>query len=243
MRLGCNGMTIQSADPIGAHGIERRDSLRRWFRTNRRSFPWRNEPDAWKMLLAEFLLRRTRADHVATIFPRLIALFPSPAHVASVSLSELQQELRPVGLIGRATQLRETAAMLVNDFGGKVPTDESDLQVLPGVGPYVAGAIVSGTSRRKVLLVDTNTVRVSIRVAGITVNASDIRRQRSVVDAVADLLDGPATGRDWWAVIDLAALVCRPTAPVCYGCPLAPHCLTGQAALSESVTAGRYDQT
>jgi A/G-specific adenine glycosylase len=95
---------------------------------------------------------------------------------------------------------------------------------LPGVGPYVASATLAAVTGEEVVLVDTNTVRVAKRVAGLTLRG-DIRRRREVRAAITALLGGPADISDWLAVLDLAATVCLPRDPKCARCPIEMDCL------------------
>jgi len=46
--------------------------LLNWHRENRRNFPWREESDPYKVLIAEYFLQRTPAERVAKIYPEFI---------------------------------------------------------------------------------------------------------------------------------------------------------------------------
>ncbi len=205
--------------------------MREWFKTNRREFPWRSGTQAWETFLAEMLLRRTRAEQVASLLATVVAAYPDPASMAEAPLDEIESVLRPGGLIGRATELQRCALIIERGFGGSVPTAIDDLLKLPGVGPYVASSVAAVLSGEHVILIDTNTVRVARRVAGIEVQARDVRRQKAVVGAVENLLGGPAPATSWWAVIDLAARICKPKTPQCGDCPISQWCVEGTSRL------------
>jgi len=209
-------------------GRDRRNRLRRWWRTNGRVFSWRRSNDPWTVFLAEFLLQRTRADQVAAALPTLIKQLPSPAHVAGLSQAAIVRQIGGLGLTRRAAQLRDACRAIGVGYDGEIPTDPAELQTLPGVGPYVATAISVALTRRQGVLVDTNTVRVALRVTGTEVVAADVRRQKRVVEAISQLLGGPAGRSAWWAVLDLAALICRPTNPACPECPISDLCKVGR---------------
>lgn len=207
-------------------GKERRRRLRRWFRSRARDFSWRRDPQPWPVLVAEMLLRRTRAAQVEQHLPRILARFPDAAALAAAPLEEVEAELHSLGLRWRARDLSVASNQIVERHGGQVPLQVDDLLELQGVGPYVASAVAATLTRRRVVLTDTNTVRVARRVAGIN-RSGDIRRSRDVQDAIAGLLGGPATARDWWALLDLAAAVCTPAAPRCIQCPFRGLCHHG----------------
>ncbi len=212
---------------MSSSGCARRVKLREWFKTNRREFPWRSGTQPWETFVAEMLLRRTRAEQVASLLPTVLAAYPCPTAMAEAQIEEIEAVLRPVGLRGRAAELQQCALIIERDFGGSVPAAIDDLLMLPGVGPYVASSVAAVLSSEHVILIDTNTVRVARRVGGIEVRARDVRRQKIIVEAIEGLLDGPAPARDWWAVIDLAARVCRPREPHCEDCPIIQWCAEG----------------
>ena len=214
-------------------GLRRREALRRWFRDNRRDFWWRRTGDPWRTLVAETLLRRTRAAQVERRVAEVIAHYATPLAMASAPPEEVREILQPLGLQWRADNLAAASRMIVHDFGGRTPTTMRELISLPGVGPYVAAATAASTTGALVELIDTNTVRVSLRVAGIA-RHGDPRRRAETIAAVDALLGGPAGGADWWAVIDLAATICKPRGPSCSDCPIKVDCTTGRAASSKS---------
>lgn len=224
--MGCN-----QSRGYGDSGHARRAALQRWFRVHRREFSWRSGSPAWETFLAEMLLRRTKADQVARLLPTVVATYPNPASMAEAELSDLESVLRPVGLLRRAAELQQCAVMIELDFDGSVPQEIDDLLTLPGVGPYVASSIAAVLSSARVNLVDTNTIRVALRVAGLEIRARDVRRQKAVGAAIEDLLGGPAPAADWWSVIDLAASVCRPREPRCRECPISPWCAEAASRL------------
>jgi A/G-specific adenine glycosylase len=117
----------------------------------------------------------------------------------------------------------------VSLHGSKVPLSYEALISLPGVGPYVASAVLAVTTGSDVVLTDTNTVRVALRVIGEEPNG-DVRRNARTQAAIYELLGGAASAADWWSVLDLAAAKCTVRTPVCTECPLRDSCRTGQKA-------------
>jgi A/G-specific adenine glycosylase len=214
--------------------MRRRLKLRAWFRRTSRRFAWRAFTSPWHVLLAEMLLLRTRADIVETHIGAVIKAFPSAQAMASADLAVVEQALRPFGLRWRAHRLHQTAEVVATQFGGNVPVDLERLLALPGVGPYVASATLAKLTGRRVVLIDTNTVRVAKRVAGISVRG-DVRRRADVQEAVTSLMGGRTSAADWLAVIDLAATVCVNRNPKCGDCPIQKLCTRGVATAASSL--------
>lgn len=224
MRRRSLGTTATVLSEAGAH---RRSALRRWFRQNQRNFAWRRTRDAWHTLVAETLLRRTRAAQVEDRIAEVLAKYPTPHSLARAPLDQIRADLRSFGLVWRADNLAAMARVIADEHRGQVPTGIKSLLSLPGVGPYVAAATSAAVDGATVSLVDTNTVRVATRVRG-TYRRGDIRRLSDVAAAIDDLLGGAASAKDWWAVLDLAALVCTSRQPRCHQCPIRAECVTGR---------------
>ncbi len=206
--------------------------LRRWYGLHgRHDLPWRQSRSPWRVLIAETLLHRTRAASAAAVYPEVVRKFLSPEAV--LDRPELWRELtRSLGLAWRAEKFLLTCSELVQGHGGRVPDGMPALEALPGVGHYVANAVVCFGFGRRAVLVDTNTIRLAGRVSGEVLDPSR-HRNRAVRETVARLgADGRAPDADDnFAFLDLAALVCTPRAPQCTVCPLMEGCSTGRSAM------------
>ena len=103
---------------------------------------------------------------------------------------------------------------------------------LSGVGNYVADAVGCFGFGDPTVLVDTNTIRLANRIAGIDLCTSR-HRSKAVREIVRRL--GPnacsADSSDNLALLDLAAKVCKPTSPLCLKCPVQRSCSTGTAKI------------
>jgi A/G-specific adenine glycosylase len=176
------------------------------------------------VLLAEFMLRRTRAEQVVPVYRKLGHLGRSPRALSEAGAKYSASILRPLGLRWRATQLHDLATALEELHGGKVPQERTELLALPGVGDYVAAAVRSLAFNLPDVLVDTNTVRVASRVFGFAYGPES-RRRRDIREAVA-LLHSPARPRESaQALLDFGALVCTARAPHCSECPVSEICV------------------
>jgi A/G-specific adenine glycosylase len=198
-----------------------RKDLTRWGKANRRSFPWRETKDPFRILVAEVLLQRSRGNTVAKVYEELFARWPDVASLARARLDTIQRVIRPLGLNRRAGSLKEMAAVVSGL--GEVPSTLDGLLALPGVGPYAAGATLAVAFGKRAPVVDGVTARVYRRYFGLdrAISASsDPELWRVVAEA------SPArNNKEWnWAVLDLASSVCLPKVPRCHECPLAAHC-------------------
>jgi A/G-specific adenine glycosylase len=217
-------------EPFGAKGFQRR--LLIWHRHHAADFPWRRTDDPWLVLATEILLRRTRADAVATVWEEFRARFPSPSTVVHAP-QELRELLWPLGLRWRVENLVLLARHLVNRHGGAIPLEREALIELPGVGNYVADAVRAFALGERALLVDSNTARIASRVFGVPCTWSSLRspQARAVVGRLSS--SAPPTPRMNLALIDLGRTVCLPGKPLCDNCPVRCYCSQRAGKLSQ----------
>jgi len=216
-------------------GIAARDqvALAAWFRQSGRRYPWRDTLDPFRVLCAEFMLRRTRADQVAPIYERFLKRFPSPGSVAYAERAEVEEALRGLGLDWRVRQFVDLCTALVDRFDGQVPESFAELTALPGVGEYSAAAIRIFAFDVEGAPVDANVMRVFSRYFGVGLRDAD-RRQRQLFAALEAARIHGDHKKFWWAILDIGATVCVGRKPRHSMCPLRHGC----AAVSGDEAAG-----
>lgn len=136
-----------------------RRAIRRWYAGNRRQFPWREMRQPWPTLIAEVLLRQTRASTVARVYGGFLERWPTPQALAAARPAEVTTAIAPLGLGYRAAELVAIARQVVERFGGDVPADRKKLMAIPSVGDYTASAVLSHGFGKGEPTVDTNIVR------------------------------------------------------------------------------------
>ncbi|MCT1640902.1 A/G-specific adenine glycosylase [Dietzia cinnamea] len=209
----------------GAHGIDTR-SLLSWFSRAGRPLPWREDGvSAWEILLCEVMSQQTPVTRVEPVWREWLARWPGPAELATASPAEVIRMWGKLGYPRRALRLRECAVVVVDTFGGEVPTDVEDLLSLPGVGDYTARAVACFAHGQAVPVVDTNVRRVVARAVNGVAEAGppSIRRDLAAVEALLpdDREEAVAFSV---AMMELGALVCTARSPDCDACPLAASC-------------------
>jgi A/G-specific adenine glycosylase len=197
-------------------------ALFRWAEVNGRRFPWRDTTDPFRILIAETLLHRTRASSVLPVYKRLIRVCPSPA--ALLRNEKIVLEIvQPLGLRWRAKALVRAVELIQEKHGGRVPLSREELLALPGVSEYIAGAVLCFSTDSWQILLDANIVRVTGRVRGLATTDASRRSQKFRV-LVSELLRKDAPRKSYFALLDLAALVCKPVNPLCAACPINRWC-------------------
>ena len=216
-----------SHQKIGEHhptnGSTFRDDLVGWVEQNKREFPWRRPGlNPWQVLLIEMCLHRTKAEQVAQVAEEVLMLGISPSSFLDHS-AMLEPSLASLGLHWRAENLVAAATFVRERLGGQVPDNWQELVAIPGVGDYIASAVLCFAFNRSSVLMDTNTQRIASRVLGESPKQPNWRLRLSLRE-----LAGPDGADAQWnqALLDLGALICTARAPKCGNCPVRAHCVT-----------------
>jgi A/G-specific adenine glycosylase len=203
-----------------------RIDLLSWWQLNRRKFPWREVRDPYKVLIAEILLHRTRADQVVPVYRDFIEQFPAINFIARASVDELMEIMKPLGLYWRVELLREMAQQLISRFDGSIPQEKKALESLPGISHYIASALRCFAYGYADALLDTNTVRICGRLLSIPVTDGS-RRSKKFREIIETLVDPDRPHEFNYALIDHGALVCRSRNPICVDCSVRRQCSFG----------------
>lgn len=199
--------------------------LLKWFIENRRDFPWRKTCDPYKVLIAEIFLRKTDARKALGIYEHFIRRYPGFEALIKVDQRELEDFLRPLGLYRRrAKELIDLARIVTTKHRGEVPRSREELLELPGVGDYIANAVLCFAFAKTVPLLDTNVIRVVTRVFSFKPKRKRARDDPEMWRDVKQIVP-KGKARDFnLAVLDLAAATCLPRKPKCAICPVISLC-------------------
>ncbi len=200
-----------------------RTSLLDWGSENGRKYPWRETRNPYRIMIAEILLHRTRADQVVSVYEEFMKHFPDVDSLAQADPEAVSRIVHRLGLHWRVPLILELATQIRSRHSGSVPRDNSSLLNLPGVGEYTAAAVRCFAWGEPEPLLDTNTVRVVGRVFGIPITDGSRRSKRFRTLSRA-LVDGIKAREFNLALIDLGALLCRPSRPLCDICPINDVC-------------------
>lgn len=131
----------------------------------------------------------------------------------------------PLGLNWRNDTFVPMARTVMREYNGNIPETRGELKQLPGVGDYVAGAVLSVALNKPEWIVDSNVARLFVRYYGIT-TGSEARRNPIVIEIARRYARCKEPGKANLALIDYSSLVCGPASPVCDSCCL-NGCKTG----------------
>ena len=194
-----------------------------WYEKNGRVYPWRKTNDPFQILIAEMMLRRTKADQVKPVYELFIKKYPDVDSLAEAKNEDLERILYPLGLRWRIPAFQMLAREVREKYRSRIPETREELTSLPGVGEYVAGAVLSVAYGKKEWLVDSNIVRIFKRYFGIKMSKEG-RRDKHVVETAKIYSEGKDPRRATLGILDITALICKPRKPDCEKCPLMDRC-------------------
>ena len=206
-----------------------------WFAREQRDLPWRRTRDPYAIWISEAMLQQTRVEAVLGHYARFLDRLPSMDALAEATEEEVVALWSGLGYYRRARALLRAAQEIVREHGGRFPRARADALRLPGVGPYTAGAVLSIAYDLPEPLVDGNVSRVFARLFALDEAGAPLARRAFALasELVPDPVPGPDApkGPRVWnqALMELGALVCRPTSPDCAVCPVAEDCAARRA--------------
>lgn len=196
-----------------------------WYDKNARELPWRSDTNPYRTWVSEIMLQQTQVETVIPYFERFIRRFPDLKSLASASQAEVLQEWEGLGYYTRARNLHKCAQLLCSEFNCQLPADLEALRKLPGIGRYTAGAIASIAFGLPAPALDANIRRVLARLLELREPAGSRTGEKTLWEAAERFLPSTRFGDYNQALMELGALVCKPSAPACGDCPLRGQCL------------------
>lgn len=212
----------------------RTEHLLEWFACNARDLPWRRERTPYRVWVAEVMLQQTRAETAAPYYERFIARFPTLESLAQASLEEVLRTWEGLGYYARARQLHTTAQKVLREWGGRLPDTLQELRRLPGIGPYIAGAVASIAFGRPEVALDSNARRVLARLCAIHGDPRQSAVRRRLEECAHAMMPPDHPGPFNEALMELGATLCTPHRPRCDACPLADDCQAHLAGQEEA---------
>ena len=197
-----------------------------WFYEHKRSLPWREGRDPYRIWVSEIMLQQTRVEAVKPYYERFLAELPDAAHLAACQEDRLLKLWEGLGYYNRVRNMQKAARRMVEEYDGHMPRTYCEILAMPGIGPYTAGAIASIAYNEPVPAVDGNVLRILARASE---DDSDILKEatkRRFTEALERVMPEDVPGDFNQALMEIGALVCVPNgAPHCEACPWRELCL------------------
>ena len=229
--------------------------LRDWFRKNAAELPWRpadlDAPrDPYAVWISETMLQQTQVATVREYFIRWMKRFPDVETLAKASEEEVFKYWQGLGYYSRARNILKTAKAVTLEERSSdrvhkktLPVTRRELEALPGIGAYTAGAILSLAYHQREAILDGNLVRIFSRLnaldflptdklekrrcptkSGMTTNKQIQSASEIYWDYARDVANSPKAYMHNEALMELGRTVCKVKNPDCANCPLRNAC-------------------
>jgi A/G-specific adenine glycosylase len=238
--------------------------LREWFKKNAAKLPWRpvdlDAPrDPYAVWISETMLQQTQVSTVRDYFTRWMKRFPNVTVLAAASEDEVFRYWQGLGYYSRARNILKAARIVTMEERSSdrvhLPNNRKDLEALPGIGAYTAGAILSLAYHQREAILDGNLVRIFSRFYALGFLPTDKKKRPVILERSdriqSDMADrGKTPAEIYWnyareianspkaymhneALMELGRTVCKIKNPECESCPLRLNC----CAVQENRTA------
>lgn len=200
-------------------------SITAWYLENKRDLPWRRTKDPYAIWVSEIMLQQTKVDTVISYYHRFLQRFPHIDALAEASEEEVLSLWQGLGYYVRARNLHRAARLIVDQYRGQFPSDYREVRSLPGIGDYTAGAILSIAFNQSYAAVDGNVLRVISRIKGLAEDISLPETKKKIARMVDEMIPEGQAGNFNQGLMELGAMICLPSAPLCLQCPVQSFCL------------------
>jgi A/G-specific adenine glycosylase len=199
-----------------------------WYQDNKRSLPWRDIRDPYRIWLSEIMLQQTRVAQAIAYYQRFVRSFPDVETLAKAAEQEVLRLWQGLGYYSRARNLHASAKMIYFDLDNHFPSSYDTIIRLKGVGDYTASAIASFAFGEAKPVLDGNVYRFFARYFGIFDSKDTKQGRREIIKLLYRHIPKNNPAEFNQAIMEFGALQCLPQAPTCQTCPLKNDCYAFQ---------------
>ncbi|MBI1170873.1 endonuclease III [bacterium] len=177
--------------------------------------------NAYTLLVAVALSAQATDAGVNKATKGLFAVADTPEKMLALGEAALIEHIKTIGLFrNKARNVIRLSQMLIDDYGGQVPSSRAALQRLPGVGRKTANVVLNMWFHYPAQAVDTHVFRVGNRT-GIAPGRDELAVERAIEDNVPVEFQ---THAHHWLILH-GRYTCTARAPKCRLCPISETCL------------------
>lgn len=190
-----------------------------------------NHSNPFELTIAVLLSAQCTDQTVNKVTADLFQKYKRPEDYLAVSLEQLEQDIRRIGLFrNKAKNIQALCALLLDKYGGEVPREHDQLTELPGVGRKTANVVMSNAFGVPAIAVDTHVERVSKRLGLAQETDSVLEVEKKLMKQVP---------REEWTLthhrlIFFGRYHCKAQTPNCPACPLLDICSEGKRRMKSA---------
>ena len=192
-----------------------------WYHKNKRNLPWRDIHDPYRIWLSEVMLQQTQVNTVIPYYNKWIAKYPTLSSVAESQIDDLLKLWEGLGYYSRCRNFFKACQIIMNEYEGNIPSNIIEFKSLPGVGPYIAGAVMSIAFNIPKPAIDGNINRIMFRYLGLK---NQTKHNKTRVHSILSTFISLHPGDIIQALMDIGSSICKPNSVSCNQCPLSISC-------------------
>jgi len=174
----------------------------------------------WAVLVSTIISLRTKDDVTLTASEKLLEKAANPAELAALKQEKIEKLIYPAGFYrNKAASLKKTAAILLEQYNGKVPSSMEALLSLPGVGRKTANLVLNEAFDLDAICVDIHVHRISNRCGWLT-----SKNPQETEMILREILPKKFWKRINRLLVLYGQRLCRPVSPFCSRCVIANFC-------------------
>lgn len=176
--------------------------------------------NAFTLVVAVALSAQATDIGVNRATAKLFQIADSPEKMLALGEEALTQHIKTIGLFrNKAKNVIKLSRLLIDDFGGEVPSSRAALTTLPGVGRKTANVVLNMWFHHPAQAVDTHIFRVGNRT-GIAPGKDETAVERAIEDNIPAEYQQHA---HHWLILH-GRYICTARIPKCGICPIRAWC-------------------
>ena len=180
------------------------------------------EGEAWKLLVMGRLSAQCTDARVNIVCRELFEKYDTYSALADAPLEDIEQIVKPCGLYhSKAKNIKDSCAMLRDDFAGRLPDTMDELLRFPGVGRKIANLLLGDIYNKPAIVADTHCIRICGRLGFYPESLKDPYKIELIL---ADICEPQKQSTLCHRLVFFGREVCSARSPKCDECPLCALC-------------------
>lgn len=178
--------------------------------------------EPWKLLVMGRLSAQCTDARVNIVSRELFEKYPDFAFLAEAPIEDIERIIRPCGLYhSKAKSIKESCAMLRDEYGGILPDTMDELLRFSGVGRKIANLLLGDIYKKPAIVADTHCIRICGRLGFYDEKLKDPYRVELIL---ASLCEPQKQSDLCHRLVFFGREICSARSPKCNECPLREQC-------------------
>lgn len=197
------------------------DKLKELYPNAACTLEYNGEP--WKLLVMGQLSAQCTDARVNAVCRELFEKYPNAKALAEGNLNDIENIVKPCGLFRtKSSNIKASCAMLVNDYGGTLPSTAEELLKFPGVGRKIANLLLGDIYKLPAIVADTHCIRICGRLGAYPESNKDAQKTEKIMSSLVV----PEEQSDFChRIVQFGREFCTARSPRCDDCPLNTLCV------------------